>query len=255
MQGCVGKAYRAPAGSQGVRAWLVLPLLLTFAAGCAGSYSCPEVYGPEFREAYLAAVDELAKNDIEIPDADRDCVPDPVEAEYGTDPNDASSFPSLEQLGGSAPGPGSLPGPGIQGNATAKPPVVKTASGTITAAVGVNGGASFTLGGASAEGNVEAGARFLLAELSWDGVADLDLCVGKPASGTTGPAANCDGAPGTGGLPGMPDSPIAFVYTNPEAGAWSVGPYANGPVANTAFTVAFTVFYDETEIPAGYTAL
>jgi hypothetical protein len=234
-------------------ALLVLGALL---AGCTGSsYNCPAAYGPEYKKAYMEALDQLAKQNIAAPaDADHDCVPDVVEAKYKTDPNDANSYPSLEQLGGSSSGViNQVPG---TGNATAQPkPVVYTASGTMTAGVGSNPGVSFSLGAPNASGAVKAGATLVYVEMKWDTPFDLNLCVHLPASGSTGPAANCDPAVPSNGLPGMPDSPATFTYKAPPTGDWSVTPYTNGGAAATNVDIAFTVFYGETAVPAGYTAL
>ncbi|MEA3189869.1 MAG: hypothetical protein QOD77_451 [Thermoplasmata archaeon] len=101
-----------------MRTLLLAGLFLVAAlAGCTGkTLDCPEAYGAQYEELYLTVADKLEENGTPIEDADYDCVGDVLEQAYGTDPSDAASYPSLEQL---SKGSGNLPG---LGNSTAPPP-------------------------------------------------------------------------------------------------------------------------------------
>lgn len=92
-------------------------VLLTALAGCTGrSLDCPDEYGPQFEETYRTVADRLDEAGNPIPDADYDCISDPLEAQFGTDPEDPASYPSLEQI---AEGAQDLPG---LGNSSSEPP-------------------------------------------------------------------------------------------------------------------------------------
>jgi hypothetical protein len=134
----------------------------------------------------------------------------------------------------------------------AKPEVLED-KGTMTASAGV--AITFTVGAMGVQPTATGNVTLMYFELKWDGPTDLNLCVHKPTSGSTGTAENCDGAVANKGLPGMPDSPVHATYPNPEPGAWSASPYATGASGNTNYALAVTLFHGETEVPAGYTAL
>lgn len=135
-------------------------------------------------------------------------------------------------------------------NATAPEPKVFTGSGTATASTSVGG---FSSGGL--EATVEQGATLLYAELQWDDpVADLDLALSSPSSGSAAGEINYDHS-ASGGSPGSPDSPHSLTIESPEAGGWVGGAVANGAAADVQYTIVATVFYGETAVPGGYTAL
>lgn len=101
-----------------MRTLLLAGLFVTMAlAGCTGkTLDCPDEYGPQFEEMYKEVAEKLDEAGTPIEDADYDCIGDVIEEAYGTDPNDAASYPTLEQL---AEGAGNLPG---LGNTTAPTP-------------------------------------------------------------------------------------------------------------------------------------
>jgi hypothetical protein len=133
------------------------------------------------------------------------------------------------------------------------PPEVIPDKGTITASASVPMGASFAIGVEGAKPGV-ANVSLLYIELRWTGPADLNLCVDKPSSASTGGQVGSCEPEGAGGLPGMPDSPVHVTYLDPEEGEWDVSPYANGGAANTPYELAVTLFHGEREVPQGYTA-
>lgn len=66
-------------------------------AGCGSSSSegCPDGLPAGYEESYLETKEQFEAQGMTIPDADGDCVPDPVEQELGSDPNDAASIPDF----------------------------------------------------------------------------------------------------------------------------------------------------------------
>ncbi|HEX2066825.1 MAG TPA: hypothetical protein VHI93_08440, partial [Candidatus Thermoplasmatota archaeon] len=137
------------------------------------------------------------------------------------------SDPSPTPTGPSGPGTADL----------AKPQVLRD-TGTVTAGVGV--GLSLTFGAPGVGPSVKDNVTLMHIELRWSGPADLNLCIHKPSSGSTGAASNCE-AGGDGGAPGMPDSPLRITIPSPEKGAWTISPYANGAAAQTDYELAVTL--------------
>lgn len=135
-------------------------------------------------------------------------------------------------------------------NNTTLEPAVFDGSGTATVSTSAGGlsqgGLDFT---------VDPGATLLYAELAWDDpVADLDLALASPASDSQAGEVNWDHS-AEGGMPGSPDSPHSLTLESPQDGTWQGGAIANGAAANVAYRIAVTVFYGETSVPEGYTAL
>jgi hypothetical protein len=129
-------------------------------------------------------------------------------------------------------------------------PTVVHGSGTITAS-----GPVLAIGGASIPFTVDGNVTLLFAEIAWDDpVQDIDLALASPSAGMTGAAQNYDHL-ATGGMPGAPDSPHSLTLPAPEAGGWQASAFANIVAAQIEYRIAVTLFYGETAVPEGYTAL
>jgi hypothetical protein len=159
----------------------------------------------------------------------------------------------LVALAGCSDGGGPGDGPLLvddEGNPLPAEPTVIHGTGSITAS-----GPVLAVGGASTAFTVPDNATLLYAELEWDDpVQDLDLALASPDAGMTGTAQNFD-LRASGGMPGSPDSPHSLTVPMPAAGAWQASAFANGAGAMADYRVAVTLFYVETAVPAGYTAL
>ncbi len=140
------------------------------------------------------------------------------------------------------------------GDGKADPRVID-GSGTIAAGAGTPV-VSTSNGGGSADFAVSANVTLLYAEMTWSSpIVALDLCIHAPSDGQTQGVDNC-GAVADGGGPGTPSGHVEYELANPEAGeGWSINPYLDGPAAQQEYQLKVTLFYGETSVPAGYTAL
>ena len=141
------------------------------------------------------------------------------------------------------------------GDGVADPKVVD-GSGTIMAGAGTPV-LSFNNGGGSADFAVSANVTLLYAELSWSSpIVALDLCVHAPSDGANEAGVPICGEVVDGGGPGTPTGLVTYTLASPEVGdGWTINPYLDGPAAQQDFQLKVTLFYGETEVPAGYTAL
>lgn len=141
------------------------------------------------------------------------------------------------------------------GDGQADPKVVD-GSGTIQAGAGTPV-VSTSSGGGSADFSVSANVTLLYAELEWSSpVVALDLCVHAPSDGANEAGVPICGEVVDGGGPGTPAGRIAYVRAAPESGdGWTINPYLDGPAAQQDYVLKVTLFYGESEVPAGYSAL
>ena len=137
-------------------------------------------------------------------------------------------------------------------NATARLPEVFQSDGSITASGPVVG-----VGGADPSFAVGDGATLIYAQIQWDDATqDIDLALGSPTAQTTSQAGETQfDHRAEGGAPGSPDSPHSLTVASPEPGDWFPGALASGAAAQVDYHIAITVYYAETEVPEGYTAL
>ena len=117
------------------------------------------------------------------------------------------------------------------------------------------GGTAANLAGTGGAFTVSENATILLAEIKWaDPVQDIDLSLDTP----DGPDASGNDFfdyTATGGSPGAPDSPHSLMISAPETGEWRLTGFGNGPAAQVDYSWVVTIFYGETAVPDGYTAL
>lgn len=161
---------------------------------------------------------------------------------------------SSEDTEGGDPIPTVTDGPVGGGNGTQGPPRVFYGNGTITFSAGTPV-VSFTNGGAGFEFEVLDNATLLFAEMAWEGPSDLDLYLSSPAAGEDPAGNRVYDHTNTEGDVGSPDIPSTITVKKPGDGTWVATPFAKAGTAGTAFDLAITVFYGETEVAAGYTAL
>jgi len=143
------------------------------------------------------------------------------------------------------------------GNETLEP-FVKAGTGSSGTSAGA-GGTGVSLGGSGGDFAVEENATLIFAEIRWDDPAqDIDLALDTP-DGPDQSGQDFFDHTHEGGSPGMPDSPHSLTVTPADAtdwaGAWRVAAFGNGPAADVPYTWAVTVFYGETAVPEGYSAL
>ena len=159
----------------------------------------------------------------------------------------------------SSPGddPAQLPSETVDadGDGRADPQVID-GSGTIEAGAGTPV-VSFNTGGSAAEFTVSDNVTLLFAELAWSSpIVALDLCVHAPSDGVNEAGVPVCGVVQDGGGPGTPSGLVTYELAAPEAGAgWSLSPYLDGPAAQQDYQLKVTLFYGESSVPAGYTAL
>ena len=141
------------------------------------------------------------------------------------------------------------------GDGAADPKVVD-GSGTIQAGAGTPV-LSFNNGGGSADFAVTGNVTLLHAELAWSSpIVALDLCVHAPSDGANEAGVPICGVVQDGGGPGTPSGLVTYTLAAPEVGeGWSISPYLDGPAAQQDFELKVTLFYGETAVPAGYSAL
>lgn len=141
------------------------------------------------------------------------------------------------------------------GVAMASEPKVLDGSGTITAGVGTPA-LSFQSGGVGAEFTVTGNVTLVYVEMAWESPAiALDLCIHAPSDGDQAGVPTC-GVVEDGGMPGLPANLVTHTRAAPEAGAgWTASPFIDGAAANQDFQLKVTLFYGETAVPDGYTAL
>lgn len=191
--------------------------LVTALAGCSSkTLDCPDEYGPQFEDAYKTVADKLDEAGTPIPDADYDCISDPVEKQFGTDPNDASSYPTLQQLANST-----IPG---FGNGTA-PPVLayewraEEASGTLTTTQVVAPGASGSVASITIPGNaLRTFVNFTLSS-SVPGPFEVNIRLDAPDCGQPTGCADSVTQTTDGGI-------TSFDLDAPASGAWTVSFFA-----------------------------
>lgn len=135
-------------------------------------------------------------------------------------------------------------------------PKVIDGSGAVTAGAGNDLAGSFTLGAGGADFSVPADATLMFIELSWDSPAlSFDLCIHAPADGDIQGTPVC-GETVDGGGPGTPAGLVTATRAAPEAGdGWQVTVAPDGPSANVEYQLKVTLFFGETAVPDGYTAL
>lgn len=156
---------------------------------------------------------------------------------------------------GKDPTPTTSGSPNGGGNGTGSmAPKVLYANGTITFSAGTPV-VSFTSGGAGYEFDVDNGTQLLFAEMVWTGPADLDLYLSSPGAGSDAAGNRNYDNTNTAGNVGTPDSPSTLTIKKPGKGGWAATPFSKGGAARQDFSMAFTLFYDTAELPAGYTAL
>ena len=136
-------------------------------------------------------------------------------------------------------------------------PKVIDSSGLITAGAGNEFTGSVRLGTASPEFSVPENATLLFVELAWDSPAvALDLCVHAPSDGIDAAGYPICGENVDGGSAGMPTNLVTYSRVEPEAGSgWIVDTFSDGPAANQEYVIKVTLFFGETAVPEGYSAL
>lgn len=212
-------------------------------AGCSDNSKaadCPDAYGEDYESQYHDYVETQKDAGNDVVDTDGDCVPDDFENVYQTDPQNATDYPDQ------------VPVLNATLNNT-QPPLILYGpfDGTVQSAAG-----PLSVGGTTSDFKVDEGATLVFAELKWDSpVIDLNVALRSPAAGQTGTANNFDHT-GSGGNPGMPNSPETLTISGADvlAGDWQGTAFANGAAAEQDYQLAVTVFYGATEVPAGYTA-
>lgn len=151
---------------------------------------------------------------------------------------------------GSDGGPSPSTGPVDDDRPIAASPQVVKGTGSITASAPV-----VSLGSSGVPFTVDSNVTLLFAEIVWtDPVQDIDLALASPDAGVTGAAQNYDFI-ASGGSPGLPDSPHSLTIPNPVQGSWLASAFANGAAVMVEFDIAVTLFYGESSVPSGYTAL
>ena len=135
-------------------------------------------------------------------------------------------------------------------------PTVIDGSGSVTAGVGSDMAGSFYLGGGGADFSVPQNASLMFVELAWDSPAlSFDLCIHAPADGDIQGTPVC-GATVDGGGAGTPALLVTYTRAAPETGdGWQVSASPDGPSADQAYTLKVTLFFGETAVPDGYSAL
>lgn len=156
-----------------------------------------------------------------------------------------------EEDGGDVPTDPSDPNPPAGAS-----PVVHDGSGSVTAGVGNDQAGSFYFGAGGAAFNVPVNATLMFIELAWDSPAlSFDLCVHAPADGDIQGTPIC-GASVDGGGPGTPTGLVTYTLQAPAPGdGWTATASPDGPSANQAYQLKVTLFFGETSVPAGYSAL
>lgn len=130
-------------------------------------------------------------------------------------------------------------------------------NGTSGVGAGVPMGPSLSSQGDSLDFTVEENATLIFAELAWDDpVVDLDLALRSPNAVDQGNIQTYDHT-AQGGGPGQPDSPHSLTLTGADVvpGDWRGTTFASGASAGVPFRMAVSVFYGETEVPEGFSAL